>query len=76
MSSNPLNPRKRDLGDTNRDPATVGMPAEKDTTVPAAEIPSGQTPWQLYNEKAMIYDREMLKEWEDNLSLLLVFVSF
>ncbi|PVF99313.1 hypothetical protein CPB86DRAFT_757098 [Serendipita vermifera] len=33
------------------------------------------TPWELYNERAHIYDRETLKEWEDNLSILLVFTA-
>ncbi|PVF99309.1 hypothetical protein CPB86DRAFT_783924 [Serendipita vermifera] len=32
-------------------------------------------PWKMYNEKASIYDKEMLKEWGDILSILLIFVS-
>jgi hypothetical protein len=35
-----------------------------------------KSPWELYNERASIYDRETLKEWEDTLSILLVFVSY
>jgi hypothetical protein len=31
--------------------------------------------WDTYNETATIFDVEMLKEWEDNLTVLLVFVS-
>jgi hypothetical protein len=34
-----------------------------------------KTPWEQYNETAQIYDNEAVKEWEDNLSILLVFVS-
>jgi hypothetical protein len=30
--------------------------------------------WELYNETAMDYDRQMLKEWEGALSTLLIFV--
>ena len=41
-------------------------------------VPLGQTPgpnaWELYNDKARLFDQEMLKEWEGNLSILLVFV--
>ncbi|PVF99314.1 hypothetical protein CPB86DRAFT_703662, partial [Serendipita vermifera] len=33
------------------------------------------SPWEMYNERASIYDREMLKEWEDTLSILLVFTA-
>jgi len=73
MSSNPINPRKRRFGETSQDPVNRGMPAGKDTM--AAQSPPEQTPWQLYNEKAINYDREMIKEWEDDLSILLLFVS-
>ncbi|KIM22253.1 hypothetical protein M408DRAFT_79290, partial [Serendipita vermifera MAFF 305830] len=38
-------------------------------------LPPRKTPWELYNDKAALYDREMLKEWDDNLSILLVFVT-
>lgn len=37
--------------------------------------PPRKTPWELYNDRAALYDREMLKEWDDNLSTLLLFVS-
>ncbi|KAG8849460.1 hypothetical protein FRB91_009872 [Serendipita sp. 411] len=29
--------------------------------------------WELYNDLALVYDREMIKEWDDSLSLILVF---
>ncbi|KAG8867663.1 hypothetical protein FRC20_005194 [Serendipita sp. 405] len=29
--------------------------------------------WELYNDLALVYDREMIKEWDDSLSLMLVF---
>ncbi|PVF99317.1 hypothetical protein CPB86DRAFT_731646, partial [Serendipita vermifera] len=34
-----------------------------------------KTPWDLYNERAQIYDRETIKEWEDTLSIHLVFAA-
>jgi len=42
---------------------------------PAAPVEKQPSPWEQYNDKARRYDREMLKEWEENLSILLVFVS-
>ncbi|KAG8835720.1 hypothetical protein FRC17_001511 [Serendipita sp. 399] len=29
--------------------------------------------WEVYNDLALVYDREMIKEWDDSLSLMLVF---
>jgi hypothetical protein len=49
---------------------------ENDLGSDSLTTPPQTTPWELYNERAHIYDRETLKEWEDNLSILLVFVSF
>jgi hypothetical protein len=31
--------------------------------------------WSLYNETALEYDRQMMKEWVDALSVLLIFVG-
>ncbi|KAG8756101.1 hypothetical protein FRC14_003381 [Serendipita sp. 396] len=31
--------------------------------------------WELYNDLALVYDREMIKEWDDSLSLMLVFAA-
>jgi hypothetical protein len=31
--------------------------------------------WELYNDKAVEFDAELLKKWEGGLSILLVFVS-
>jgi hypothetical protein len=31
--------------------------------------------WSLYNESALEYDRQMMKEWVDALSVLLIFVG-
>jgi hypothetical protein len=50
------------------------LPDELPDAVPAAPT-RGATPWELYNEKAKLYDREMLREWDENLSILLIFVS-
>jgi hypothetical protein len=33
-----------------------------------------RTVWELYNAKAKIRDREMLKDWEYNIRSLLLFV--
>jgi hypothetical protein len=45
------------------------------TGSPNGDSSGEKTPWELYNERAQIYDRETIKEWEDNLSIHLVFVS-
>jgi hypothetical protein len=50
--------------------------AENDLGTDSSTARPETTPWELYNERAHIYDKETLKEWEDNLSILLVFVSF
>jgi hypothetical protein len=34
-----------------------------------------RTGWDLYNDRTLTSDREMIKEWNDNLSNLLIFVS-
>ncbi|PVF99319.1 hypothetical protein CPB86DRAFT_703541, partial [Serendipita vermifera] len=39
------------------------------------DAPEKKTPWELYNQRAQLYDRDTIKEWEDNLSILLVFAA-
>jgi hypothetical protein len=46
------------------------------------EIPSSANPstapttaWEVYNKRAIIIDRELIKDWNASLSTLLVFVS-
>jgi hypothetical protein len=33
------------------------------------------TAWEIYNHKASEIDREMIKDWNDSLNTLLIFVS-
>jgi hypothetical protein len=33
------------------------------------------TAWEIYNHKASEVDREMIKDWNDSLNTLLIFVS-
>lgn len=33
------------------------------------------TAWEIYNRKAALYDRELVKDWNDSLNTLLIFVS-
>jgi hypothetical protein len=34
------------------------------------------TAWEIYNHKAAEIDREMIKDWNDSLNTLLIFVSW
>jgi hypothetical protein len=34
------------------------------------------TAWEVYNKRAAIVDRELIKDWNDGLNTLLIFVSF
>jgi hypothetical protein len=49
-----------------RTPAKLGDPlvVNKDTTA-----------WEIYNHKASEIDRETIKDWNDSLNTLLIFVS-
>jgi hypothetical protein len=31
--------------------------------------------WEIYNRKAAVYDKELIKDWNASLNTLLVFVS-
>ncbi|KAG8842105.1 hypothetical protein FRB91_004419 [Serendipita sp. 411] len=39
----------------------------------ASQATKEKSHWELYNDLALVYDREMIKEWDDSLSLMLVF---
>ncbi|KAG8796897.1 hypothetical protein FRC16_009398 [Serendipita sp. 398] len=39
----------------------------------ASQATREKSHWELYNDLALVYDREMIKEWDDSLSLMLVF---
>ncbi|KAG8852892.1 hypothetical protein FRB91_005753 [Serendipita sp. 411] len=39
----------------------------------ASQATKEKSHWELYNELALVYDREMIKEWDDSLSLMLIF---
>lgn len=34
------------------------------------------TAWEIYNHKATEIDTELIKDWNENLNLLLIFVSY
>jgi hypothetical protein len=38
-------------------------------------IDEDTTAWEIYNHKASEVDRELIKDWNDNLNTLLIFVS-
>lgn len=40
---------------------------------PTRRIP--ETAWQIYNRRAAIYDKELIKDWNNSLNTLLIFVS-
>jgi hypothetical protein len=42
--------------------------------VDATQPSTTTTPWELYNDKAAALDRDMLKQWDNDLSTLLIFV--
>jgi len=33
------------------------------------------TAWEIYNDRALTIDREIIKDWNDSLNILLIFVS-
>lgn len=39
------------------------------------KLPQVQTAWDYYNKKAKIHDNETIKDWNETLSNLLIFVS-
>lgn len=43
------------------------------TELTASKVP--ETAWEIYNQRAGIVDKERIKDWNDSLSVLLVFVS-
>lgn len=67
--------RKYDPGGINQLPTVHNVERNNTMFGDGNGPPPRKTPWELYNDKASLYDREMLKEWDDNLSILLVFVS-
>jgi hypothetical protein len=38
-------------------------------------VTENTTVWEIYNHKAAEVDREMIKDWNDSLNTLLIFVS-
>lgn len=40
-----------------------------------SRVKEDKTAWDYYNEKARISDREFVKDWNENLANLLIFVS-
>jgi hypothetical protein len=38
-------------------------------------VTGNTTVWEVYNHKAAEVDREMIKDWNDSLNTLLIFVS-
>jgi hypothetical protein len=38
------------------------------------DSPELATAWELYNRRAAIFDKELVKDWNDSLSTLLIFV--
>jgi hypothetical protein len=34
-----------------------------------------ETAWEAYNHRAAIYDKELIKDWNESLNTLLIFVS-
>jgi hypothetical protein len=61
-------------------PSQKATPAKEKGNGPASTAepeaaPPQKSAWELYNERATPYDKEMLGEWEETLNNLLVFVS-
>jgi hypothetical protein len=38
-------------------------------------VTNDTTAWEIYNHKALEIDKEMIKDWNDSLNTLLIFVS-
>lgn len=49
--------------------ATTGLNVETNIHAPT-------TAWEIYNNRAATYDKELIKDWNDSLNTLLVFVNF
>ena len=64
-----------DPSEITAEPKEDPVQEQTNDATPAAPVEKQPSPWEQYNDKARRYDREMLKEWEENLSILLVFVS-
>lgn len=56
----------------------LGIPNKRTTTGDGVGIGNNipATAWEIYNKRAATYDKELIKDWNDSLNTLLVFVSF
>jgi hypothetical protein len=66
------------LGTKDHDHGQRTSPDEWQATTSSKEIEntsSEDTAWEIYNRKAALYDRELVKDWNDSLNTLLIFVS-
>lgn len=55
------------LGIRNKRATTTGIAVDEKTP---------ETAWEIYNTRATVYDKELIKDWNDSLNTLLIFVSF
>jgi hypothetical protein len=54
----------------------LGIPnRRKKTAWDSANEKTPETAWEIYNNRAIVYDKELIKDWNDGLSTLLIFVS-
>jgi hypothetical protein len=60
--------RSRDVTDNDPNPNMTN-------TEPTNDPPSPATVWGVYNEKAKIRDKVLLKDWDSSINSLLLFVS-
>lgn len=59
-------------------PTRLHLPLKSNKGGDRPELATGTAPetaWEIYNKKAARIDKEMVKDWNDSLTVLLVFVS-
>ena len=45
------------------------------TTKAPLAVNKETTAWEIYNDRAQTIDRELIRDWNDSLNTLLIFVS-
>ena len=45
------------------------------TVLEPLDADENTTAWEVYNSRALMIDRELVKDWNDSLNTLLIFVS-
>lgn len=55
----------------------LGIPDKRTAADPnlEADNKAPATAWEIYNNRAFTHDKELIKDWNDTLNTLLVFVS-